>query len=95
MDPEEGDRGRRRDRAPVDVPRGASHNAAHCEADDDGDVLEERRAEQFRKDDGHEGEEAQADELGRAPPGIPRRTVSRGKPRERRGGGLTGEAWVR
>lgn len=49
--PKEGNRGRRRDTTPIDIPSCPGNNAPHCQPDNDGDVLEERGSEEFGEDD--------------------------------------------
>ena len=61
--PQERDSGCFANTATVNVSRRAGDDTANDEADNDGDVLEERRAEEFGEDDADEGQEAEPDEL--------------------------------
>ena len=56
------------DAAAVDITGRTCDDASHDQAHDDTDVLEEWRSKDFRQDDRNEGDESEADELGRSPP---------------------------
>lgn len=95
--PQERNRWRGLDAAAVDIPRRAGDNTADNKADDDTDVLEERRPEELRQDDADEREEPNADEFGGAPPRfssappkqlLQTRTLRKGPGREYRGAEL-------
>ena len=62
--PQKCNRWRRRDAAAIDVSRRTRDNAPDRKADNNRDILEERRAENLRQDDADEREEAEADKLG-------------------------------
>ena len=55
------------DAAAIDITCSARHNATNRKADDDGDVLQERRPEELRQNDRDEGQESNANEFWRAP----------------------------
>ena len=65
--PQERDSGRFANTATVNVSRRTGDDAANNETDNDGDVLEERRAKELGEDDGDEGEETKTDEFGGSP----------------------------
>lgn len=74
------------DTAPIDIACCTSDDTADSEADNDGDVLEEWRAKHLGENDADEGQEAETDELWRAPekgPGRKRGWAQLENPRRR------------
>ena len=66
--PKESNGGGGLDAAAVDITGRACDDTSHDQAHDNTDVLEEWRSKYFRQDDRNEGDESEADELGRSPP---------------------------